>query len=49
MSLLALRYLHTWAFPIKDGDKLVRLVGVCQDITDRKLAEICLLYTSRCV
>ncbi|MFO0617390.1 MAG: ATP-binding protein [Polyangiaceae bacterium] len=38
----SIRYLHTWAFPILDGGKLVRLVGVCQDITDRKLAEIAL-------
>jgi len=36
----ALRYLHTWAMPILDDNgKLVRLMGVCQDITDRKLAE----------
>lgn len=35
-----IRYLHTWAFPVLDDEgKLVRLVGVCQDITDRKLAE----------
>jgi two-component system cell cycle sensor histidine kinase/response regulator CckA len=36
----SMRYLHTWAFPILEGAKLVRLVGVCQDITDRKHAEI---------
>ena len=36
----SIRYLHTWAYPVRDdGGKLVRLVGVCQDITDRKLAE----------
>lgn len=36
----SLRYLHTWAHPILDDEgKLVRLAGVCQDITDRKLAE----------
>ena len=36
----SIRYLHTWAYPVRDDDgKLVRLVGVCQDITDRKLAE----------
>ena len=36
----SLRYLHTWAHPVlDDAGKLVRLVGVCQDITDRKLAE----------
>lgn len=35
------RYLHTWAFPIlDDAGKLARLAGVCQDITDRKLAEL---------
>lgn len=35
-----LRYLHTWAHPVMDATgKLVRLLGVCQDITDRKLAE----------
>lgn len=37
----SLCYLHTWAFPIlNDAGKLVRLAGVCQDITDRKLAEL---------
>lgn len=36
-----LRYLHTWAFPVLDDlGKLIRLTGVCQDITDRKLAEL---------
>jgi PAS domain S-box-containing protein len=36
----SIRYLHTWAYPVlDDAGKLVRLVGVCQDITDRKLAE----------
>lgn len=35
-----MRYLHTWAFPVLDDDgKLRKLVGVCQDITDRKEAE----------
>jgi PAS domain S-box-containing protein len=35
-----MRYLHTWAHPVRDeGGRLVRLVGVCQDITDRKEAE----------
>ncbi len=35
-----IRYLHTWAHPVTDDDgKLVRLVGVCQDVTDRRLAE----------
>ncbi|MEQ1439027.1 EAL domain-containing protein [Fontimonas sp. SYSU GA230001] len=36
-----LRYLHTWAFPVlDDAGKLIRLTGVCQDITDRKRAEL---------
>ena len=36
----SLRYLHTWAHPVLDDDgALTRLVGVCQDITDQKLAE----------
>ena len=36
----SMRYLHTWAFPVLDDDgKLRKLVGVCQDITDRKQAE----------
>ena len=35
-----MRYLHTWAHPVvDDAGKLIRLVGVCQDITDQKLAE----------
>ncbi len=35
-----MRYLHTWAFPVLDRDgKLTHLIGVCQDITDRALAE----------
>jgi PAS domain S-box-containing protein len=35
-----MRYLHTWAHPVLDHDgRLIRLVGVCQDITDQKLAE----------
>lgn len=34
------RHLHTWAFPLHDRDgKLTHLIGVCQDITDRALAE----------
>jgi signal transduction histidine kinase len=37
----SLRYLHTWAMPVVDDNgKLARLVGVCQDITDRRLAEL---------
>lgn len=37
----SVRYLHTWAHPVlDDAGKLVRLLGVCQDITDQKLAEI---------
>lgn len=36
----ALRYLHTWAHPVVDEQGVLRrLVGVCQDITDQKLAE----------
>jgi PAS domain S-box-containing protein len=36
----SMRYLHTWAQPVLDGaGTLVRLLGVCQDITDQKLAE----------
>ena len=36
----SMRYLHTWAHPVlDDAGKLVRLVGVCQDITDQKVAE----------
>jgi PAS domain S-box-containing protein len=39
----SIRYLHTWAFPVLDeAGKLVRLVGVCQDITDRAEAELAL-------
>jgi len=41
-----MRYLHTWAFPILDRDgKLTHLIGVCQDITDRALAEEALQRT----
>ena len=36
----SLRHLHTWAYPVlDDAGTLMRLVGVCQDITDQKLAE----------
>ena len=36
----SMRYLHTWAHPVLDhSGKLTRLVGVCQDISDQKLAE----------
>lgn len=35
-----MRWLHTWAVPILDEHgKLVRLVGVCQDVTEQKRAE----------
>jgi len=35
-----IRHLHTWAHPVLDeGGKLVRLVGVCQDVTEQRLAE----------
>jgi PAS domain S-box-containing protein len=34
------RHLHTWGHPVYDASSaLVRLVGVCQDITERKLAD----------
>lgn len=36
----SMRYLHTWAHPVVDDNRrLIRLVGVCQDITDQKRAE----------
>jgi PAS domain S-box-containing protein len=36
----SMRYLHTWAFPlVDDAGKLTHLIGVCQDITDRALAD----------
>jgi PAS domain S-box-containing protein len=36
----SMRHLHTWAFPVLDDQgQLRRLIGVCQDITDRALAE----------
>jgi len=36
----SIRYLHTWAYPILDNEgRLCRLVGVCQDITERMEAE----------
>jgi PAS domain S-box-containing protein len=35
----SMRYLHTWAHPVLDDGKLVRLLGVCQDITEQKRAE----------
>lgn len=36
----SMRHLHTWAYPIRDEQgRLQRLVGVCQDITDRAEAE----------
>lgn len=36
----SIRHLHTWAHPVLDETgKLTALVGVCQDITDQKLAE----------
>lgn len=38
-----IRYLHTWAQPVLDEQgNLVRLLGVCQDITDRKRTEAAL-------
>jgi PAS domain S-box-containing protein len=39
----SIRYLHTWAYPVlSEESTLVRLVGVCQDITERRLAELAL-------
>jgi PAS domain S-box-containing protein len=36
----SIRHLHTWARPVLDANgKLSRLVGVCQDVTEQKLAE----------
>jgi PAS domain S-box-containing protein len=36
----SIRYLHTWGHAIcDDHGKLLKLIGVCQDITDRKQAE----------
>jgi PAS domain S-box-containing protein len=43
----SLRYLHTWAHPVLEDGKLVRLVGVCQDITEQKLAEAQILELGR--
>lgn len=40
------RWLHTWAHAIDDGQgNLKALVGVCQDITDRKRAEAAVQQT----
>ena len=36
----SIRYLHTWAHSVVDADgKLIQLVGICQDITEQKVAE----------
>lgn len=36
----SIRYLHTWGHCVlNESGKLIRLIGVCQDITDRKMAE----------
>ena len=44
----SLRYLHTWAHPVLDEDgTLLRLVGVCQDITEQKRAEAQVLELNR--
>lgn len=44
----SMRYLHTWAHPVLDDDgKLVRLLGVCQDITEQKRAETKVLELNR--
>ena len=38
------RHLHTWTHPVLDDHgRLVRLVGVCQDITERKQAALALV------
>lgn len=35
-----MRWLHTWATPVLDDQgRLVRLLGVCQDVTEQKRAE----------
>jgi PAS domain S-box-containing protein len=37
----SIRHLHTWAHALlDDAGRLVKLVGICQDITDRKEAEL---------
>jgi PAS domain S-box-containing protein len=42
------RYLHTWAYPVLGDDgALLKLIGVCQDITDRKVAENALADRAR--
>jgi PAS domain S-box-containing protein len=39
----SIRFLHTWAFPLLDDrGALTHLIGVCQDITDRAMAEAAL-------
>lgn len=39
----SIRYLHSWGHPVLDASgRLVRMIGVCQDITDRQLAQIAL-------
>lgn len=44
----SMRYLHTWAHPVLDDDgKLVRLVGVCQDVTEQKRAEARIMELNR--
>jgi PAS domain S-box-containing protein len=36
----SIRHLHTWGHPVLDSHgKLIRMIGVCQDVTERKLAE----------
>jgi PAS domain S-box-containing protein len=36
----SIRYLHTWAYPaLDDHGELVRLAGVCLDVTDRAASE----------
>jgi len=37
----SVRYLHTWGHPVFDSDgTVVRMIGVCQDVTDQKIAEV---------
>ncbi len=42
----SVRYLHTWCQPVTDDSgHLIKLLGVCQDVTDFKLSEISLEQT----
>jgi len=36
----SIRYLHTWGQPVTDeSGEIIRMMGVCQDVTDQKLAQ----------